>query len=494
MLPGLPSRHRRRALLAPALLAAALLLPPRAPADSITGADWIVTFNRPDQTTTPSSVGDGEFDIRDAFIARIDALKSGDSALLATYTFTGPNEANGAAGPILRAVSNALARGASVGFVVGNGVNVASNFWPGCSLQSLSRRSRNPMSLAKAPSGGIMHDKIGVFSYASTGEKWLLTASWNFTAAASSQQWNILLQTRNDALHAACSAELRQMLAGRFHANPAKQHLDASFRTAAAHADGLVRFAPYLSYRADAENALTDITNRIARATTSIWFALNKQTRPAVTDQLIAAADRGLDIHGVIPKSDRAASSDASYSQYARLRANSSYATTNRVHLHDAWQSSARASRDTGTDDLVHCKYMVIDPDGPSPWVIHGSANWTATALATTNTASSNDENVLFVPDAGIAAAFLKQFSAMTGVSVPKPLPAPTDFSLSLTAAGLACTIPPDAPYSAFFLVGTTDLSTWTTNWQRRLPTGTSTLPLPTDAADRLYFRIEGTP
>lgn len=484
-------------LLSAHVLSAALAfcLPAAASADSVTGADWIVTFNRPDQSTAATSVDEGEFDIRDAFVSRIDALRSGDSALLATYTFSGGDETAGGAGPILRAVSNALARGASVAFVAGSGVNLASNFLPGCSLQSLSRRATNPLKLVQAPSAGVMHHKLGVFSYPSRGgEKWVLDASWNFTAGASSQQWNILLQTRNDALHAACSNELAQLLAGRFHSDSRKRHCDAAFRTVSAHAPGLVRFAPCRSAKADGDNMLAEITNRIAHATTSIWFALNKQTRPAVTDQLIAAADRGVEVHGVVPKSDRASDSDASYAQYIRLRDRSEYATANRVRLHDAWTSDARTARDSGAADLVHCKYMVIDPGTAEPWVVHGSANWTATALASTNTASSNDENVLFIPDAGIAYAFLRQFAAMTGVSVPEPVPASEGFDLSLSGKTLSCNIPADAPGRSYALVGTTDMRAWTRDWTYPLPIGFVTLlpvTVAADAFDCLFYRIE---
>ena len=369
--------------------------------------------------------------------------------------------------------------------------------FPGCSLSSLAGRSGNKLALARGPSTGIMHDKLGLFDCKSTGEKWVLAASWNFTAGAGSQQWNILLQAQNDALHAACSSELAQMLRrNRFHDAADKARFDAPFRTALAHAPGLVRFAPYASSAAGGPNALTEITNRIAHATSSIWFALNKQTRPAVTDQLIAAADRGVEVHGVIPASDRDATNKASYAQYRRLPDRSEYATANRVRMHDAYDSSARTSRDSGRTDLVHCKYMVIDPGTAEPWVIHGSANWTATALSATPAANVNDETVLFLPDAGIAYAFLRQFSAMTGVSVPEPVPASGDgIELVLSGRTISCNVPDDASGRSCALVGTTDPATWTADWSYPLPAGCLTLlpvTVAADAFDHLLFRIEG--
>ena len=139
-------------------------------ADTYAGATWAVHFNRPDQTTSASSIGLDEFVLRDALLARIDALASGDWAGLATFTFSGNSAAGGAAGPVLAAVSNALARGAKVAFVVDNGVDVTSNYWPEVSLSGLSARPGNALELSRAPAdSGIMHHKVGVFWYRGAG-------------------------------------------------------------------------------------------------------------------------------------------------------------------------------------------------------------------------------------------------------------------------------------------------------------------------------------
>ncbi len=480
-----------------AALAALWLCAVPALADILTGADWRVVFNRPDQTTTLTSIGEHEFDIRDAFLERIDALGVGDSGYLATYTFTGSYPQNGAAGPILAAVSNALSRGARMGFVVGSGVDLAEEFWAGCSLDSLSRRPGNALEVARAPSRGIMHHKVGVFFYNATGESRLLTASWNFTAWASSRQWNILTDFSNRDLALAYSNEMRQLLNGYFHSNPAKSripHDKATFRTAEASADGWVRFAPYPSGRTGGDNAQTEITERIAQARESIWFALNKQTRAVVTEQLIAACDRGVRVHGVIPVSDRADAAAPSYGQYERMLDPAEYATTNRIHLYEAYYKSTNTEEfDNGLSDLVHTKYMVIDPFGESPWVIHGSANWTLTALATTNTAYSNDENILFIPDGGIARAFLAQFAAMTGVAALEPEPGgAVRLGIAAAAGGpqLRFVIPDGVDG---LLVGTTNLRTWSRDWTQAVEAGTHEIPMG-QVARHLFYRIEPAP
>ena len=462
-------------------------------ADSRTGATWAVRFNRPDQTSFYSSIGDEEYALRDAFLARIDALASNDWACLATYTFSGNTAELGAAGPILAALSNALVRGAKLGFVADNGVDVASNYWPGLSLTGLSTRAGNKLALARAPAdSGIMHDKIGVFWYRAATQAWVLSGSWNFTGGASSQQWTILTELQDNALAAAYSNEMREMLSGRFHANPAKSHAHdgARFRLADPEmwTNGWVRFGPYPDDSAGGSNALTDVVAAIDAATNEIVFALNKLTRPEVAAALIRACDRGVVVNGTIPKSDRAATNGDSYAIYRALAEPTNYATANRAFLYDAYTTEWKTTYDTNGTDLTHAKYLVIDPDGARPLAIQGSANWTDAALSSTN---ANDENVQFLPHGGLARAFAAQFDAMTDGTIPW---------CALRSGGTAAVarLTYWLPYSnAYELVQTTnlfDLPAWT-NRAALLPVrrGTDSLPL-TNAAPRRFFRIRPVP
>jgi phosphatidylserine/phosphatidylglycerophosphate/cardiolipin synthase-like enzyme len=162
------------------------------------------------------------------------------------------------------------------------------------------------------------------------------------------------------------------------------------------------------------------------------------------------------------------------------------YATRNQVRMYEAYYDAARTRRDNNNRDLVHTKYMVIDPRGANPLVIHGSANWTASALVLT---SSNDENIQFLPHRGMAEAFVAQFAAMTDGMRPWS---------ALHIAGGAARLDywlPDA--SVHELVWTEDLLmplAWT-NRVLELPTGRGTngLWLPRDA-DRRFFRIQPVP
>jgi hypothetical protein len=456
-------------------------------ADSFTGANWAVHFNRPDQTTSVASIGPEEFAIRDVFLARIDALEADDWACLATYTFSGNSAAGGAAGPILAAVSNALARGAQVAFVVDNGVNVSSNYWPGVSLAGLAAQPGNRLELSRAPADpGIMHHKVGVFWYRAAAQAWVLSGSWNFTGGASSQQWNILTEIQDHALAAAYSNEMRELLSGRFHAHAAKSHEpdQAMFRLADMDRDGWVRFAPYPDGKYGGTNALTDILAAIDAAEDEIFFALNKLTRAGVVEALIRACDRGVIVHGVIPKSDRTLPSQDSYAMYQELIAPANFQTRNRVRMFEAYYDAARTRCDNHNRDLVHTKYMILDPRGANPLVIHGSANWTASALVLT---SSNDENIQFLPHRGMAEAFVAQFAAMTDGLRPW-------CALHIEGGAARCDywLPEAAAYE---LVSTDNLLAPWTNRVLALPVlrGTNGLALPRSAAQQ-FFRIQRVP
>ena len=66
-----------------------------------------------------------------------------------------------------------------------------------------------------------------------------------------------------------------------------------------------MRFAPYPSAAPGGSNALTDITAAIDAAQEEIFFGLNLLTRSNVVEALARACNRGVVVHGVIPKSDQ---------------------------------------------------------------------------------------------------------------------------------------------------------------------------------------------
>jgi phosphatidylserine/phosphatidylglycerophosphate/cardiolipin synthase-like enzyme len=384
---------------------------------AITGDQWRVYFNHPDQDTYWTTATDDEFVIRNALVSHIEALENGDQATLATYSFSGNSECCGAAGPIIMAVNEALDRGAQVRMVVDAYVDINTAYDGGTassySLADLAARPTNPLWLSQddSPWWGIMHDKLGLFKYST--QQWVFVTSWNFTGGASTYQWNIALAIQSPALYAACSNEMTQLLNGHFHDHSEKSHApdQSLFDLPGSWSNGVVRFAPYPDESDGGTNAITMITNAIAQAQDEIYFALNKLTSGTIATQLVQAVERGVAVHGVMPRSDTAPGQDSA-ELYSFMTNDNSYAGSGRITMLPALTGEDPETYDSGESDLIHCKYMVIDPFGTRPTVIHGSANWTFSALASDD---NNDEIVLCVRHRDIARMFYAQFKACTG-------------------------------------------------------------------------------
>ena len=365
--------------------------PPPAP----TGAPWNVIFNEPQQSYS-ATAWPNQFTIRDALVDRINALSSGDAATLATFTFS----ADDGAGTVLNAIAAALDRGAAIAFIADNEANTDIQYGGTHSLRSLSTRSANPMTLiVDDDAGGIMHNKLGLFDYGDTNQL-VFIASWNITLAASASQWNIALEARSPELYSAYKTEADELLAGRFHDDPAKSHAHdgSTFDLAGSWGTNTVRFAPY---PAD-DNAELDIIAQIDQAQNTIVFALNKFTREPIRDALLAAAGRGVEIRGVMPRSN---------TDPGGVSADIFASLTNAVTFLPAFANASYTALDSGQPDLIHAKYMVIDAGTSNAVVIHGSANWTGNALVNED---DNDENLVILRHCGIARAFQTHFERIT--------------------------------------------------------------------------------
>ncbi|MGE4488967.1 MAG: putative Ig domain-containing protein [Kiritimatiellales bacterium] len=375
----------------------------------LTGAVWNVYYNLPYQSNSGDNYP-GQFVIRNALVNRINALESGDSAVFSTFTFS----ANYGAGTVINAMDSALDRGAAISFIADSDAEISVAYGGTNSLLSLSTRSVNPLNLVvDDSSGGIMHDKLGLFDYGGSNQ-WAFIASWNFTLGASATQWNIALEARSPSLYSVYKAETDELLAGHFHDDPAKSHAHdgSTFELDGSWGTNFVRFAPYPDDTTGGNNAERDIINLIAQAQGEIVFALNKLNREPIRDALVAAADRGVAIKGVMPRSDTD-EGNVSAAVYSYLTNSANYATTNIVQFYTAYAEADYSVLDDGTySDLIHAKYMVIDPGSSNAIVIHGSANWTYEALVSDN---DNDENVVVLRHNEIAAEFYDHFQRITG-------------------------------------------------------------------------------
>ena len=394
---------------------------------SITGADWVLHFNLPDANN--AAVTSEEFTIRDALVGRLQALQTNQQGWLATYTWSGSNTTTGAGGPILNALQGALDRGARIAMAVDSSVDTASRMGGSNTLAGLAARPANPLTLVEDDSAsGIMHHKLGVFDYGTS--RWVMAGSWNFTQAACTFQWNVMLELRSDAVFTAYTNEMAELLAGRFHDHTNKSHAhdQAAFRLADSWTNDFVRFGPYPDDRSGGTNALTDITNIIGHAESQIVFALNQITRLQVATSLVQACNRGVEVVGTIPLSD-ALNASSSLAVYSYLTNSANYASTNLVQWQLAYESALGAALDDGSEsDLVHAKWMVVDPFGARPVAILGSANWTDSALASK---SANDENVLFLHHREIARALYAHLKRMA-----RTLNDRSDFTFTHISAG----------------------------------------------------------
>ncbi len=388
-----------------------LTFPNNASGITVTGSDWRVYFNLPDQNG--GAVAPEEFEIRDALLARIYALQPGQTGTLSTYTFSGNTASSGAAGPIITAITRALETGAVMRFIVDSSVNISSNFNGTNSLASLASRITNPLVLVQETNTTlIMHNKFALFDYG-PGNRWVLTGSWNYTGGASTFQWNVAVEARNDTLYAAYAAEAAEMLAGRFHSEPPKSrvHDQSSFFLTGSWSNNMARFSPPTNSAIGGNNPATDIQVAISNAESEIIFALNQITLQTIAISLVEAANRGVLIHGVIPLSD-AGPGQSSEVIFNFLNSPTNYTTTNKVNFITPYSRANSNTLDAGESDLVHAKYMVLDPWGARPTTILGSPNWTQQALTSTN---GNDENILFLRHRDLTRMFYAHFRRMTG-------------------------------------------------------------------------------
>ncbi|MFA5687851.1 MAG: phospholipase D-like domain-containing protein [Kiritimatiellales bacterium] len=362
-------------------------------------AEWNVYYNLPHQSQSGVTYPE-QFIIRDAFIERINQLNTGHEATLTTFTFS----ANEGAGTIINAIDAALDRGAQIRFIVDNEAETDIQYGGRFSLRDLTARTINPLRLTLDDhAGGIMHTKLGLFDYG-INNKVVMVASWNFTLAASANQWNIAVEIRSDDFYSIYKAETDELFAGRFHDHADKSHAhDGAVFYFGNSGANMVRFAPYPDSGSTAE---ADIIELINGAEHEIIFALNKLNRTAVRDALIAAAARGVKISGVMPRSDTDAGK-VSHAVYSSL--------THHVQFFTAAARADYSAADSGQQDLIHAKYMVIDPGRTNAAVIHGSANWTAEGLAGLN---QNDETVLILRHTGIAQKFTEHFQRVTGTGI----------------------------------------------------------------------------
>lgn len=167
--------------------------------------------------------------------------------------------------------------------------------------------------------------------------------------------------------------------------------------------------APLRSYFAPSDGVEAQIVQEIQAAQQGIYFCAFTFTSDPISAAMQARMQAGVQVQGVFDNLQ----ANGTGSEYPILLA-----------------AGAQVKKDTDTvpyGDILHHKFIVIDPLGTSPKVITGSFNFTATAER------SNDENVLIIAHQGVAHAYYQEFKARFDGTLwvpPTPVPRPTNTPL----------------------------------------------------------------
>jgi hypothetical protein len=175
---------------------------------------------------------------------------------------------------------------------------------------------------------------------------------------------------------------------------------------------------PIEIYFSPSDNGMAEIIDEINTAQESVYFSIFFFTDDDLSDALINKANEGLTVEGI----------------WDALGAANPYSED---------ETLCDAGIPIKIEDFggkMHNKFMIIDANGPSPRVITGSMNWSASGD------EANDENTLIIHDGNTAQAYLATYQELynalgadtvcamgtTGITaiylpiIQKPLPTPT--------------------------------------------------------------------
>jgi len=248
---------------------------------------------------------------------------------------------------------------------------------------------------------GAMHDKFIVGDYrdhTTGGDDWLWTGSANATYTGSRSNAENVLLIHDEALCAAYTAEFNEMWGSMSEIPDGSLSCFGSRKTDNTphrFSVGGIRIEQYMSPSDNTESA---IVKAMRTADKSLLFCIFTFTSAGIAremqNKLYALSDFWL--RGVFD-TEQATGEIAFLSTYSEMAGSGSY----------SWSPAADVHLDA-VPDLLHHKYMLIDPDlaDSDPIVVTGSHNWTKSA----NTI--NDENTLIIHDQSIAYLYLQEFAA----------------------------------------------------------------------------------
>jgi phosphatidylserine/phosphatidylglycerophosphate/cardiolipin synthase-like enzyme len=224
---------------------------------------------------------------------------------------------------------------------------------------------------------GLMHDKFVIVD-----GQWLWLGSWNLTENGTYRNNNHAVLIASAALAENYCTEFEEMFAGQFGptspADTPNPHVTITVETTADGGTPQTRQVEIETYFAPEDEVASRIIAEIRQARSRIRFMAFVFTSDEIAGAMLERAQEGVVVQGVM----EARNAERDYSEYERLRA----------EVHDVLPD--------GNPYIMHHKVIIIDDET----VILGSYNFTASAD------EDNDENVLVIHDAEVAALFVAEF------------------------------------------------------------------------------------
>jgi phosphatidylserine/phosphatidylglycerophosphate/cardiolipin synthase-like enzyme len=217
---------------------------------------------------------------------------------------------------------------------------------------------------------GLMHNKFVVID-----RVWVWTGSWNMTENGTYRNNNNAVLVASPGLAENYAVEFDEMFNGEFGPTSTANTPNPRIRI---EIDAEQKSVEVENYFAPEDMVADHIIARISSAQSRIRFMSFTFTNRAIADAMLERARAGITVQGIIE--DRNAENE--YSQYAHLKR----------EIHDVLTD--------GNPYIMHHKVIIIDDET----VILGSYNFTNSAD------ESNDENVLIIHDAEVAALYVEEF------------------------------------------------------------------------------------
>lgn len=237
--------------------------------------------------------------------------------------------------------------------------------------------------------GAIMHDKFAVVVGGNVASVW--AGSWNFTTDDEESFWNNGIQIN--------SAEMARRYRADFEALYTRFGADGSVAKKSTYVPasdhgvvvGNTKFEVYFPRDDHATPRITEILNGAKKSIHMLAFSF---TSKDMTAAVVARAQAGVDVRGVFENSGACS---GAYAPLAALGA----------------QNVALSRWPYGPVHFMHHKVFIVDGDK----VVFSSFNFSSSAD------NANDENVLIVQDAAVAAQFEQAYQVIEKATALAPKP-----------------------------------------------------------------------